>query len=97
MSNLIEISSNLGLYLTSLSPQIKNGSLQYYFSGSLATMITANAENIAEIELDESNNLSGERPSKSITKEQREKLAKFSRKLGHDIDVVNVNGNLFSI
>ena len=46
MSNLIEISSDLGSYLASLSPQIKDGSLQYYFSGSLATMIMASAENI---------------------------------------------------
>lgn len=95
MSNLIEISSNLGSYLTSLSPQIKDDSLQYYLSGSLATMIMASAENLTEIELDESNNLVGERNSKSITKEQREKIAKFSRKLGIDIDVVNVNGSLF--
>ena len=96
MSNLIEISSDLGSYLASLSPQIKDGSLQYYFSGSLATMIMASAENITEINLDESNNLLGEKISKDITKEQREKIAKFSRKLGLDIDVVNVNGSLYN-
>ena len=95
MSNLIEISSNLGTYLTSLSPQIKEGSIQYYISGSLATMIMASAESFAEIDLDESNNLLGEKTPKEITTEQREKLAKFSRKLGIDIDVVNVNGDLF--
>lgn len=95
MSNLIDISFNLGSYLSSLSPQVKDGSLQYYISGSLATMIMASAENITEINLDESNNIVGERPSIAITEEQREKIAKFSRRLGFDIDVVNVNGGLF--
>lgn len=95
MSNLVEIGAKLASYLTSLSPQIKDGSLQYYLSGSLATMVMASAESIAEIELDESNNLIGETDSKSITEEQKERLGKFSRKLGLDIDVVNVNGDLY--
>lgn len=58
-------------------------------------MITASAESITEIELDESNNVIGEKAPKTITEEQRKKLGKFSRKLGIDIDVVNVNGDLF--
>lgn len=94
MSNLIEISSKLGSYLTSLSPQVKMDSLQYYFSGSIATMIMAGAESITEINLDDSNNLIGEKSSIEITKEQRDKIAKFTRKLGMDIDVVNVNGDI---
>lgn len=95
MANLSEVGVNFSTYLVSLSPQIKNNSLQWYLSGSLGTTMMAEAESITEIELDEKNNLIGETTSKEITEEQREKLRKFSRKLGKDIDVVNVNGDLF--
>lgn len=95
MADLSEVGINFSTYLASLSPQIKNNSLQWYLSGSLATIIMAGAESIREIELDEENNLIGKTTSKEITEEQREKLRKFSRKLGVDIDVVNVNGDLF--
>ena len=95
MSNLSEIGMNFSTYLTSLSPQIKNNSLQWYLSGSLATITMAQAENITEIELDENNNIRGEKNTKEISIEQKEKLEKFSRKLGADIDVVNVNGDFF--
>lgn len=95
MADLSEIGKNFSIYLASLSPQIKNNSLQWYLSGSLATIMMAGAKSITEIELDEDNNLIGEATSKEITEEQREKLRKFSRKLGGDIDVVNVNGDLF--
>ena len=93
--NLTEIALNLGSYLASLSPQTIDGSLQYYFSGSLATMILANAESITEVDLNESNKIGAEISSKYVTEEQRMKIAKFTRKLGRDIDVVNVNGSLF--
>lgn len=95
MADLSEVGINFSTYLASLSPQIKNNSLQWYLSGSLATIMMAGAESITEIELDEENNLIGETTSKEITEEQSEKLRKFSRKLGVDIDVVNVNGDLF--
>lgn len=95
MLDLYEVGVNFSTYLASLSPQIKNDSLQWYLSGSLATIMMAGAESITEIELDEENNLIGETISKDITEEQKEKLRKFSRKLGGDIDVVNVNGDLF--
>ena len=95
MSDLTDISSNFALYLTSLSPQVKNGSLQYYLSGSLATMIMANAESITDIDLDKSNNIVGDKSHKNISEEQRKRIAMFSRKLGSDVDIVNVNGNLF--
>ena len=95
MSNLSEIGMNFSTYLASLSPQVKNNSLQWYLSGSLATIIMAEAENITEIKLDDGNNIKSETTSKEVTEDQREKLSKFSRKLGSDIDVVNVNGNLF--
>lgn len=95
MSDLVRISADLSQYLISLSPQVKGGSLQWYFSGSLATMTMANAENITELQLDKENKLIGETKAKTITDEQREKLRKFSRKIGVDIDVVNVNGDLF--
>lgn len=95
MANLSEVGVNFSTYLASLSPQIKNNSLQWYLSGSLGTIMMAGAESITEIKLDEENNLIGETTSKEITEEQREKLRKFSRKLGVDIDVVNVNGDLF--
>ena len=95
MSDLSEVGVNFSTYLASLSPQIKNNSLQWYLSGSLATIMMSGVENITEIELDEKNKLIGERTSKVITEEQKEKLRKFSRKLGLDIDVVNVNGDLF--
>ena len=96
MSNLSEVGVNFSTYLSSLSPQVKNNSLQWYLSGSLATIMMAGTESITEIELDEENNIKREISSKQITKEQREKMAKFSRKLGADIDIVNVNGDLFS-
>jgi len=95
MSDLVEIGANLSSFLTFLSPQIKERSLQWYFSGSLAATIMGSAENITEIELDKENRLIGETKSEEITDEQREKLRMFSRKLGMDIDVVNVNGDLF--
>lgn len=75
---------------------MKNNSLQWYLSGSLATIIMADAESITEIELDKDNNIKSEIISKEITEQQRNKMKKFTRKLGFDIDVVNVNGDLFS-
>lgn len=96
MSNLTKIGLDFGTYLVKLSPQIKDNSLQWYLSGSLATMVTANASGITEIKLDKENNIIGMSKTKDITDEQREKIQKFSRKLGIDIDVVNVNGDVFN-
>ena len=56
MADLSEVGINFSTYLASLSPQIKNNSLQWYLSGSLATIMMAGAESITEIELDEENN-----------------------------------------
>lgn len=95
MDKKIEIAKRLGLYYDRISPQIKDGSLQYYISGSLASMILGNAEEIVELELDKDNHIIGEKEPKKITDEQRAKIQTFSRKLGIDVDVVNVNGNLF--
>ncbi len=94
MSDLIEIAANLSSYLTSASPQVKEGALQWYLAGSLATSTMASAESMTEIKLDKENNLIGETDQKVITQAQRAKISKFSRKLGFDIDVVNVNGNM---
>lgn len=95
MSNLAEIGVNFSTYLASLSPQVKNNSLQWYLSGSLSTIMMSGAESITEIELDEKNNIKREKQSKDITPDQKEKMEKFTRKLGIDIDVVDVNGDLF--
>lgn len=96
MSDLIEIGSNLAEYLNSTSPQVKEGTLQWYLSGSLATTIMASAECITEIQLDEGNNIVGETKQKDITEQQRTKISIFLRKLGNDIDIVNVNGNFYN-
>ena len=96
MSDLFGIASKFGSYLTKTSPQIKDNSLEWYISGSLATTIIASADSITEVELDDNNIITGEQEIKKITDEQREKLKTFERKLGVDIDVVNVNGDLFS-
>lgn len=95
MSNFVDIGVDFCKYLTSLSPQIKDGMLQWYLAGSLATTIVADAKKITEIKLDSDNKVIGNGLSIDVTEEQKEKLTKFSRKLGGDIDVVNVNGNMF--
>lgn len=94
MSDLVEISAKLIQYLISVRPQIKDNSLQWYLSGSLATMILASVETITDLCLDKNGHLNGENETQIITEEQREKFKKFSRKIGSDIDVVNVNGHL---
>ena len=95
MSDLAKIGADLSGYISSVSPQVINGSLQWYLSGSLATLTMASAESITEIELDENNHIKQEGKPYVISKMQREKISKFSRRLGGDIDVVNVNGNFF--
>ena len=94
MSNLSEIGVNLSTYLNSISPQVKGNSLQWYISGSLASILLASSESITEIELDSDNNIEKETIVRQVSKKQREKLSKFDRKLGKDIDIINVNGNL---
>lgn len=94
MDKKIEIAKELGLFYNRISPQVKDKSLQYYFSGSLAAMILGNALEIVELDLDDSNQIIGEKRI-IISEEQREKIRTFSRKIGSDIDVVNVNGDLF--
>jgi len=96
MSDLREIASNLTGYLNSTSPQVKERALQWYFSGSLATTVMASAESITEIQLDGQNNIVGEAKPKDITEQQRTKISTFVRKLGNDIDIVNVNGDFFN-
>lgn len=96
MSNLKEIASNLSSYFASVSPQVKEGALQWYLSGSLATSVMASAESITEVKLDEQRNIIGETKQKDITEEQRTKISTFLRKLGSDIDVVNVQGDLLN-
>ena len=96
MDSKIEIARRIGRFYDEISPQIIDGSLQYYLSGSLANMILGSAEEITELKLDEDNNIIGERNTRIITPEQRVKIQTFSRTLGGDVDVVNVNGDLFS-
>ena len=95
MSDLIEIASNFSSYLVSVSPQIREGSLQWYIAGSLATNTMVSAENMTELKLDDENNVIGETQPKVITEHQRAKISKVIRKLGIDIDIVNVKGNMF--
>lgn len=96
MENLVEIGANLSVFLASSSPQVKEGFLKWYLSGSLATITMASAETITEIQLDENNRIIREKEEKNITNLQREKMSKFSRKLGTDIDIVNISGDMYS-
>ena len=96
MRDLTEISKNFATYLANLSPQVKDNSLQWYLSGSLASMILGEAESICDVLLDNNNCLIGDDERKEIDSKQKNKLKTFSRKLGDDVDIVNVNGDLFS-
>lgn len=95
MSDLVKVGTKFGSYLNSVSPQIKDGSLQWYISGSLASTVLAGAKSITELKLDSENMVVGENDVIQIDGDQKQKLETFSRKLGMDIDVVNVNGSLF--
>lgn len=95
MSDLIKISSNLGSFLSNNSPQVKDNTLNWYFAGSLSSMIMGDALEYSEVVLDESNNIVALGNKKTINKTQREKIQTFKRKLGGDIDIVNVNGYMY--
>ena len=96
MKDLTEISKNFATYLANISPQVKDKSLQWYLSGSLASMTLGEAESICDVLLDNNNCLIGDVERKEINSKQKNKLKTFSRKLGDDVDIVNVNGDLFS-
>jgi len=96
MGKLTNIASQLGKYFSELSPQIKDDSLEWYLAGSLATMIMGDAKEYSEVVLDENNTVISFDDEKVISDFQREKIKLFERQLGYDIDVVNVNGNMFN-
>lgn len=95
MDKRIEVAKKMGLFFSRISPQIKGNLLQYYISGSLAAMILGSAEEIIELEINPDGQIIGERESKGVTPEQRAKIQTFSRKLGVDVDIVNVQGDFF--
>ena len=93
--NLIDISSKLGVLFNKCSPQVKENSLEWYLAGSLATMITGDALELSEVILDENNNIVSFDKKIVLNDYQRTKIGTFERKLGSDVDVVNVNGGMF--
>lgn len=93
--NLIDISSKLGVLFNKCSPQVKENSLEWYLAGSLATMITGDALELSEVILDENNNIVSFDKKIVLNDYQRTKIGTFERKLGSDVDVVNVNGSMF--
>lgn len=93
--NLFDISSKLGVLFNTCSPQVKNGSLEWYLAGSLSTMIMGDALEISEAILDENNNIISFQEKMTLNDYQRSKIRTFERPLGSDVDVINVNGNMF--
>jgi len=93
---LSEIARQLSEYLTQNSSQVsRSGKLQWYLAGSLATMALGCSESIEEVEIDESNKVICSNQRLRITEEQRIKISTFMRRLGGDVDVINVDGNLY--
>jgi len=93
--SLIDISSKLGVLFNKCSPQVKGDSLEWYLAGSLATMIIGDALELSEVVLDENNNIVSFDKKIVLNDCQKAKIRTFERKLGSDVDVVNVNGDMF--
>ena len=95
MSDLVKVGTKFGSYLNSVSQQTKDGSLQWYIFCLLGSTVLAGDKSITEYKIESKNMVVGENDVIQIDGDQKQKLETFSRKLGMDIDVVNVNGSLF--
>lgn len=88
-----QIAQSLGEYMSSVSTQLDDkGNLQYYFCGSLATMLLANATSVENCNV-VGTSLTSLQEQKNIPPEARERLSLFARPI-HDIDIINVAGNM---
>ena len=93
--NLTKMSSELGALFNDCSPQVVDGSLQWYLAGSLATMITGDALELSEVILDENNSIISTDEKIVLTELDQNKIKAFERQIGSDVDIVNVNGGMY--
>lgn len=95
--------AKLAFGFNDMQPQIVDGKVSYYLSGSVAMFVLANAESVTPMILDSEGNILSVGEEIKFDDKNREAIEQGARLLGSDIDVVETKGgnappdNLFKI
>lgn len=87
---VIAESKKLGFGLPSQLPQIENGKLNYYISGSLAMLLLSSAANVTPCTINDKDEIVNLGKKEAITAAQKQALYAGVRKMGGDLDAVAV-------
>ncbi len=83
--------AKLGFGITNAKPQIVDGKVQYYISGSVAMFTLANVESLTPMVVDADGNVVSVGEEIKFEDKNREAIEDGTRKLGHDLDLIETS------